>query len=218
MKHLILGSSSDSESSDSADMSDGNTRRPSSPESISSSWLLPDSPVPEFMRILSSYFMDPTSYDRYPSPVSLSSDSEFVALPVECWTDNPRPLSPASLESEKKFCFDDELSSEVSPHTWGETSSVQPEQTKLATVSSSPIKSAKEYCPHLQQMTESTSKFWICKEETFHRSKADEDAGEYLSPKPSTAKDVKQKDTKTQQKSGEELQGKPTHHGVRHKA
>ncbi|XP_054912363.1 uncharacterized protein LOC129376804 [Poeciliopsis prolifica] len=214
MKHLILGSSSDSESSDSADMSDGNTRRPSSPESISSSWLLPDSPVPEFMRILSSYFMDPTSYDRYPSPVSLSSDSEFVALPVECWTDNPRPLSPASLESEKKFCFDDELSSEVSPHTWGETSSVQPEQTKLATVSSSPIKSAKEYCPHLQQMTESTSKFWICKEETFHRSKADEDAGEYLSPKPSTAKDVKQKDTKTQQKSGEELQGKPTHHGV----
>ncbi|XP_014875774.1 uncharacterized protein LOC106938316 [Poecilia latipinna] len=206
VRHFILSSSSDSESSDSADMSDGNTSRPSSPESISSinefSWLLPDSPVPEFMRIVSSYFMDPTSYDRSPSPVSLSSDSEFVALPVECWTDdNPRPLSPASLESEKTFCFDDEVSSEVSPHMSDD-------------VSSSLIKSAKEHCPHLQQMTESKSKFWICKEEIFHRSKADEDAREYLSPKPSTAKDAKQKETKTQQKSGEELQGKPGHHRV----
>lgn len=227
MKHLILGPSSDSESSDSADMTDGNTSRPSSPESISSinefSWLFPDSPVPEFMRILTSCFMDPTSYDRSPSPVSLSSDSEFVALPIDCWTDdNPRPLSPASLESEKKFWFDDELSSEVSPHTWGETSSLQPEQslsfpqTKLVTVSL--IKSAKENCPHLQQMTESKSKFWICKEDIFHNSKADENAREYLSPKPSTAKDAKQKETKTQQKSGEELQSKPAHHRVRHRA
>ncbi|CAN9509792.1 unnamed protein product [Ophioblennius macclurei] len=80
------------------------TDRPSSPESISSvsefSRLLPDSPVPEFMRILSSYFMDATVLDRSSSPMSLTSDSEFEALPIDCWIDDsPRPPSPDSFES-----------------------------------------------------------------------------------------------------------------------
>ncbi len=87
--------------------------RPSSPESLSSvnefRRLLPDSPVPEFMRILSSYFMDPTHVDRSSSPVSFSSDTEFVALPIDCWIDDsPRPLSPQTAESEEElgFCFE----------------------------------------------------------------------------------------------------------------
>lgn len=89
------------------------TDRPSSPESISSvnefRRLLPDSPVPEFMRILSSYFLDATYTDRSSSPVSFVSDSEFVALPIDCWIDDsPRPLSPKSVESEEElgFCFE----------------------------------------------------------------------------------------------------------------
>uniref|UniRef100_A0A673B4E6 Ankyrin 2 n=1 Tax=Sphaeramia orbicularis TaxID=375764 RepID=A0A673B4E6_9TELE len=66
------------------------TERPSSPESISSvsefRRLMPDSPVP-----ISS------------SPVSLTSESEFVALPVDYWMDDsPRPLSPQSIESEEE--------------------------------------------------------------------------------------------------------------------
>ncbi|CAL8242057.1 unnamed protein product [Merluccius merluccius] len=88
-------------------------RRPSSPESISSvhkfAPLLPDSPVPEFMRILSSYFKEmPHSYRSCSSisPVSLSSDSEFVALPIQCWIgDTPRPLTPQSVDSEEKTEF-----------------------------------------------------------------------------------------------------------------
>ena len=84
--------------------------RPSSPESVNEfRQLLPDSPVPEFMRILSSYFLDATDMDRSSSPVSLSSDSEFVALPIDCWIDDsPRPLSPQSAESEEElgFCYE----------------------------------------------------------------------------------------------------------------
>ncbi|XP_036968225.1 ankyrin-2b isoform X1 [Acanthopagrus latus] len=84
--------------------------RPSSPESVNEvRRLLPDSPVPEFMRILSSYFLDATNMDRSSSPVSLSSDSEFVALPIDCWIDDsPRPLSPQSAESEEElgFCYE----------------------------------------------------------------------------------------------------------------
>ncbi|XP_026186366.1 ankyrin-2b isoform X2 [Mastacembelus armatus] len=86
------------------------TERPSSPESISSinafRRLFPDSPVPDFMRILSSYFMDATSVDRSPSPVSLSSEFEFVASPTECWIDD-RPSSPEADESGEEleiFC------------------------------------------------------------------------------------------------------------------
>ncbi|XP_023279632.1 uncharacterized protein LOC111667981 [Seriola lalandi dorsalis] len=86
------------------------TERPSSPESISSinefRKLLPDSPVPEFMRILSSYFMDGSPCDRSSSPMSLSSDFEFVALPIDCWIDDsPRPLSPETAESEEELGF-----------------------------------------------------------------------------------------------------------------
>lgn len=91
------------------------TERSYSPESISSvsefRRLLPDSPVPEFMRILSSYFMDGSPCDRSSSPVSLSSDSEFVALPIDCWIDDsPRPLSPETAESEEDlgFCCEEE--------------------------------------------------------------------------------------------------------------
>uniref|UniRef100_A0A8C9YWT4 Ankyrin-2 n=1 Tax=Sander lucioperca TaxID=283035 RepID=A0A8C9YWT4_SANLU len=112
---------------------DAETDRPSSHESISSvnefRQLLPDSPVPDFMRILSSYFMDAT-YDRSPSPpVSLSSDSEFVALPIDCWIDDsPRPLSPETVESEEElgFCWDGtELFSHVtSPSLPGQPSSL----------------------------------------------------------------------------------------------
>ncbi|XP_006809579.1 uncharacterized protein LOC102791301 [Neolamprologus brichardi] len=85
--------------------------RPSSPESVSSlgesEQLLPDSPVPEFMRILSSYFMNATPVDRSSSPVSLASDSEFVALPVDCWiNDISRPLSPEAAESEEELDSD----------------------------------------------------------------------------------------------------------------
>ncbi|KAG7221515.1 hypothetical protein INR49_017171 [Caranx melampygus] len=86
------------------------TERSFSPESISSisefRKLLPDSPVPEFMRILSSYFMDGSPCDRSSSPVSLSSDTEFVALPIDCWIDDsPRPLSPQTAESEEDLGF-----------------------------------------------------------------------------------------------------------------
>ncbi|XP_078020971.1 ankyrin-2b isoform X2 [Epinephelus lanceolatus] len=92
---------------------DAETDRPSSRESISSisefRRQLPDSPVPDFMRILSSYFMYPTYIDRSSSPVSFSSDSEFIALPIDCWIDDsPRPLSPQTVESEEElFCCED---------------------------------------------------------------------------------------------------------------
>ncbi|KAM3591010.1 uncharacterized protein V6R79_020521 [Siganus canaliculatus] len=110
--------------------------RPSSPESMSSinefQQLLPDSPVPEFMRILSSYFIDPTSIDRSSSPVSLSSDSEFVALPIDCWIDDsPRPLSPETPESEEEldFCLEGTLSK---PETLSHmTSILLPHQSSL---------------------------------------------------------------------------------------
>ncbi|XP_047184854.1 uncharacterized protein LOC124849618 [Scophthalmus maximus] len=88
--------------------------RPSSPESFSSidefKRLLPDSPIPEFMRILSSYFMDATPFERSSSPGSLSSDFEFDAFPNDCWIDDSaRPLSPQSVELEEElgFCCED---------------------------------------------------------------------------------------------------------------
>ncbi|XP_041635160.1 ankyrin-2b isoform X1 [Cheilinus undulatus] len=89
------------------------TDRPSSPESIASisefRHLLPDSPVPEFMRILSSYFMDAPYVDRSSSPLSFTSDSEFVALPIDCWIDDsPRPMSPQSVDSEDELDFSSE--------------------------------------------------------------------------------------------------------------
>uniref|UniRef100_A0A3Q2U391 Ankyrin 2 n=1 Tax=Fundulus heteroclitus TaxID=8078 RepID=A0A3Q2U391_FUNHE len=237
MNHHASCSSLESKSSDSAEclMSDGNTNRPSSPESISSihefSLLLPDSPVPEFMRILSSYFMDPIPFDGSTSPVSLSSDSEFVALPVEYWIDdNPRPLSPASLESEKEFCFDDEasvFSSNVLPSTWTAASTLeQPlsfSQTKSVTRLPSLVqfvheRSATEHvCPDWQKMTESRSKFGTCKKDILHRSE-DEDVRKDLSQKPTPVKDVNRKETKTQLNSGEELQSKAAPHRVRLRA
>ncbi|XP_010784902.1 uncharacterized protein [Notothenia coriiceps] len=89
---------------------DAETDRPSSRESMSSpnefSQLMPDSPVPDFMRILSSYFIDATLVDRSSSPVSFSSDSEFVALPIDCWIDDsPRPLNPQIVDSEDELAF-----------------------------------------------------------------------------------------------------------------
>ncbi|KAF3697517.1 Ankyrin-2 [Channa argus] len=82
------------------------TERPSSPESISSvnefRRLLPDSPVPDFMRILSSYFMDANLVYRSPSPASLSSDFEYVASASDCcMEDISRPVSPQTVEPEK---------------------------------------------------------------------------------------------------------------------
>lgn len=225
-----------SESESSADfilMSDGNTNRPPSPESVTSisdlSRLLPDSPVPEFMRILSSYFMDPTPFDRSPSPVSLSSDSEFVALPVECWIDNnPRPLSPDSLGSEKEFCCDDEIlvfNSNVSSFTW--TSSIEPEQSlsfpqnNSETMSPSLItsvheRSAKEHWPHLQQLTESKSELWTSNKDLLCGSEADEDIKKDLCLKP-LLKYAKEKETKAQEKSGEQ-ESKAALHRVRMEA
>ena len=74
--------------------------RPSSPESIASvtefQRLSPDSPVPEFMKLLSQYFMEPIVDGSY-SPVSVSSDTVFEPLPVESWDDAySRPTSPES--------------------------------------------------------------------------------------------------------------------------
>ena len=40
------------------------------------------------------------------SPVSYSSENEFVALPIQCWIgDTPRPLSPQSVNSEEEIEF-----------------------------------------------------------------------------------------------------------------
>ncbi|CAL9694533.1 unnamed protein product [Knipowitschia caucasica] len=76
--------------------------RHSSPESRSR--LMTDSPVPEFMRILSSYFMEGSPLLRSTSPISATSDSEFVALPVEFWfDDSPRPMSPDSFYSDEEL-------------------------------------------------------------------------------------------------------------------
>uniref|UniRef100_A0AAQ4QZF9 Ankyrin 2 n=1 Tax=Gasterosteus aculeatus aculeatus TaxID=481459 RepID=A0AAQ4QZF9_GASAC len=87
---------------------DAVTYRPSSRESIFSvnefSQLLPDSTEPAFMRTL-SYFMDARHIDRSSTPVSLSSGSEFVALPIDCWIDCPRPLTPQIVELEEKLGF-----------------------------------------------------------------------------------------------------------------
>ncbi|XP_055084961.1 uncharacterized protein LOC117386160 isoform X1 [Periophthalmus magnuspinnatus] len=78
--------------------------RHSSPESSEHRSLMTDSPVPEFMRILSSYFMEGSPLLRSVSPVSATSDSEFVALPVEYWIDDsPRPMSPQSLYSDEEL-------------------------------------------------------------------------------------------------------------------
>ncbi|CDQ85060.1 unnamed protein product [Oncorhynchus mykiss] len=80
--------------------------RPSSPDSLESVGrnrrLSPDSP---FMRILSQYFMEPRALsDRTSSPESVSSDTVFVALPVDSWADvHRRQSSPESGASDEEL-------------------------------------------------------------------------------------------------------------------
>ncbi|KAL0970442.1 hypothetical protein UPYG_G00242010 [Umbra pygmaea] len=81
--------------------------RPSSPDSLESfsrnRRLSPDSPVPQFMRILSQYFMEPLG-DRTSSPESVSSDTAFVALPLDYWANVRRnQSSPESCASDEEF-------------------------------------------------------------------------------------------------------------------
>ncbi|XP_064881615.1 ankyrin-2b isoform X2 [Oncorhynchus nerka] len=83
--------------------------RPSSPDSLESVGrnrrLSPDSPVPEFMRILSQYFMEPRALsERTSSPESVSSDTVFLALPVDSWADvHRRQSSPESGASDEEL-------------------------------------------------------------------------------------------------------------------
>ncbi|KAM9400474.1 uncharacterized protein ACWYII_030390 isoform 3-T3 [Salvelinus alpinus] len=83
--------------------------RPSSPDSLESvsrnRRLSPDSPVPDFMRILSQYFMEPRALsDRTSSPESVSSDTLFIALPVDSWADvRRRQSSPESGASDEEL-------------------------------------------------------------------------------------------------------------------
>ncbi|XP_047456969.1 ankyrin-2b isoform X1 [Mugil cephalus] len=182
------------------------TNRPSSPESISSvnefRRLLPDSPVPVFMRILSSYFMDDTANDRSSSPDSLSSDSKFVALPIDCWIDDsPRPMSPESIESDEELCFSCECSESLvstSEHLSHVELSLRRNEScerksdeeqfspgwQLTRESQSDISSYEEWIEHgLEAGRFSTVQTTVC-EESF---------GEDLSP----VKDVKRKEEKT---------------------
>lgn len=79
------------------------TDRPSSAGSLSS-LSLPDSPVPDFMMTVSSCFVEAACSDGSPSPVSSSSGTEFVALPIDCWIDDsPRPASPPSVDSAEEL-------------------------------------------------------------------------------------------------------------------
>lgn len=67
---------------------------------------VPDWPMPDIMRILNSYFMDATHRDRPSSPVSLASDSELVALPIDCWIyDSPRPLNSLIIDLVEEVIF-----------------------------------------------------------------------------------------------------------------
>ncbi|XP_028284793.1 uncharacterized protein LOC114450699 isoform X5 [Parambassis ranga] len=168
------------------------TNRPSSPESISSinefRRLLPDSPVPEFMRILSSYFMDPIPVDRSPSPVSLSSDSEFVALPIDCWIDDsPRPVSPESVLSEEELDIcTDTLATELDLLN----------QSDLQKMTESEILSYKEWMQHGTEAAHFSPLL----------APADgKDFGEGLS---SPLKDFKRKEEEIPHVSAEELMGK----------
>ncbi|XP_030017737.1 uncharacterized protein LOC115438315 [Sphaeramia orbicularis] len=148
------------------------TERPSSPESISSvsefRRLMPDSPVPMFMRILSSYFMDVGPSDRSSSPVSLTSESEFVALPVDYWMDDsPRPLSPQSIESEEEsglYCTGS-LSTLVSRpgHLSHVTSTSSPEQTLsgLHKTTSEALSEGGPASPNWSKMTQSEYEDWL---------------------------------------------------------
>ncbi|XP_069576816.1 uncharacterized protein [Brachyistius frenatus] len=208
------------------------TNRPSSPESISSvnefRQLLPDSPVPEFMRILSSYYTTPV--DRSSSPVSLSSDSEFVALQIGCWIDDsPRPLSPEAFESDEEldFCYNDiEMllsNSELLNHG---ASPVMPDHS-----SSLPNKGPMAASPSLIQtcekqpgkedfrpeMKESESEGLSYKEwhgseaglcSTLQMTVGEEDFRKDLSVKPSTVKDVKRKEERILNDSAGELKSK----------
>ncbi|XP_072314628.1 ankyrin-2b isoform X1 [Eucyclogobius newberryi] len=103
---------SDLEETGPSDIAD--CERPSSPESTDSisayRHLMIDSPVPEFMRILSSYFMEGGALGRSSSPVSFSSDSEFIALPVHYWTDHrPRVTTPQSVYSDEELGIDNDM-------------------------------------------------------------------------------------------------------------
>lgn len=50
--------------------------------------------------------MDTTHRDRPSSPASLASDSELVALPIDCLIyDSPRPLSPQTIDSVEEVVF-----------------------------------------------------------------------------------------------------------------
>ncbi|XP_068455706.1 uncharacterized protein [Clinocottus analis] len=207
---------------------DAETGRPSSRESILSvnefSQLLPDSPVPDFMRILSSYFMDTPLVDRSSSPVSLSSDSEFIALPIDCWIDDsPRPLSPQTVESEEElgFCCEDTelLSFVTSPLLPGQSFSL-PNKGPLAESSllsqSSETKSKEGHVnPDCQKMTGLQSKVlsyeWMPRGyqaesiSTLQTTDCEEDFQKDFFVKPSPVQDTKRKVTKIPNISSGEL-------------
>ncbi|XP_008286053.1 uncharacterized protein LOC103361685 isoform X1 [Stegastes partitus] len=196
--------------------------RPSSPESISSvnefRQLLPDSPVPEFMRILSSYFMDGALVERSSSPVSLSSDSEFVALPIDCWIDDsPRPLSPESVESEKEFCCDSPNSELFSPAGSPLFSDQSLPNRRPMSISPILIQTSEKrlYCPDWQIVKASQSDVVSYKEWMQHGSESfsaledtarEEDFREDLSVTPVT--DVHRKEEKTLDISAGEVKSK----------
>ncbi|CAI5682351.1 unnamed protein product [Oreochromis niloticus] len=192
------------------------SNRPSSPESVSSlsefEQLLPDSPVPEFMRILSSYFMNATPVDRSSSPVSFASDSEFVALPIDCWiNDISRPLSPETAESEEEL--DPSSSLLIKSPT-----AMSPLIIQIGD------KSGEEH-PKWQEMKESQPEVWSYKEwmepgsevgsfSTLQTTVCEED----LSLKPLHVNDGEGKQKKTQPVSVEELKTKLASQRVRLKA
>ncbi|KAM9717858.1 ankyrin-2b isoform 12-T12 [Menidia menidia] len=202
------------------------TSRPSSPESLSSvnefQQLLPDSPVPEFMRILSSYFMNTDTFDRSSSPVSFSSDSEFVALPIDCWIDDsPRPISPESVELEPELdLFYDEIDELASP-LLNQSSPLS--ETKSTTVSPLPIQTIEGTFASIgttwQQIKESPSDAFSHKlyKERYSdgleaESICEEDFREDLSTKPSPDKDVNRRENKIHHISSGELKSKADDH------
>ncbi|CAJ1086556.1 ankyrin-2b isoform X1 [Xyrichtys novacula] len=185
------------------------TDRPSSPESISSinefRQLLPDSPVPQFMRILSSYFMDATYVDRSSSPVSFSSDCEFVALPIDCWIDDsPRPLSPHSVDSDDevgfccetvdKFVSKPELLSHVTPPLLPDQLSSESMAVTPALIESGGT-NLKDVDPDLQDMPRSQPEGLLFDEPIHHGLEVESNEKD-LPVKVSLIQDVKRKEEK----------------------
>ncbi|XP_029310379.1 ankyrin-2b isoform X2 [Cottoperca gobio] len=203
--------------------------RPSSHESISFvnefEHLLPDSPVPDFMRILSSYFSDATLLDRSSSPVSLSSDCEFVALPINCWIDDsPRPLSPQTeSEEELGFCCEDTdlLSHMTSPFLPSQSSSLLSNKGQFAVsplvIQTSEIKSQeRQINPDWQKITgpEVLSYEWMQRGSeaesisTLQTMVCKEDFQKDFPVKPSPVQDPKIQERKILHISAAELQNK----------